>query len=129
MLQPDRKHILTIEIAPDLREIIRRSLGNTANWQMLSANSLVEAQTSIQTQQLHLILLEANLLDRCKPHIWQRIQTTAENRSIPIIFMAARVRAMDRLQFKELGAAEAIAKPFDPQELVEAIAKTLNIEH
>ena len=36
--------------------------------------------------------------------------------------MAARVRAMDRLQFKQLGAAEAIAQPFDPQELAKAIA-------
>ena len=125
MLQLDRKHILTIEVAPDIREIIRRSLGNTANWQMLSANSIASGLTSIQTQQLNLILLEANLLDRCSPHIWQQLQTTAENRSIPMIFMAARVRAMDRLQFKQLGAAEAIAKPFDPQHLAEAIAKTL----
>ena len=64
MLQLDRKHILTIEVAPDIREIIKRTLVNTANWQMLSANSIASALTSIQTQQLNLILLEANLLDR-----------------------------------------------------------------
>ena len=125
MLQPDRKHILMIGVARDIQEIIKRSLGNTANWQVLSANSIASGLTSIQTQQPHLILLEANLLERCSPHIWQQIQTTAENRSIPMIFMAARIRPMDRLQFKQLGAAEAIALPFDPQDLVKAIAQVL----
>lgn len=126
MLPLDRKYILVIEVDRDIREIIRRSLGNKANWQVFSANSIAQGLTSIQTQQPNLILLEANLLDQCQPHIWQQLQTAAWDRSIPLIFMAARIRPMDRLQFKQLGAAEAIAKPFDPQDLAKAIAKTLN---
>ncbi|WP_052055876.1 response regulator [Myxosarcina sp. GI1] len=125
MLQLDRKHILAIEVAKDIREIIKRSLGNTANWQVFSVNTIAEGLALIQSQQPDVILLEADLLERCSPHIWQQLQTTAENRSIPMIFMASRVRAMDRLQFQQLGAAKAIAKPFDPQELVEAIAQIL----
>lgn len=125
MLQLDRKHILAIEVAKDIREIIKRSLGNTANWQVFSVNTIAEGLTLIQTQQPDVILLEADLLERCDRHIWQQLQTTACNRSIPIIFMASRVRAMDRLQFQQLGAAKAIAKPFDPQELVEAIVQLL----
>ena len=125
MLQQDRKYILAIEVAPDIREIIKRSLGNTADWQVFLANSIASGLTSIQTHQPNVILLEANLLDQCSFDIWQQLQTTACNRSIPIIFMASRVRAMDRLQFQQLGAAKAIAKPFDPKELVKAIAQLL----
>ncbi|AFZ38116.1 response regulator receiver (plasmid) [Stanieria cyanosphaera PCC 7437] len=125
MLQLARKHILAIEVAKDIREIIKRSLGNTANWQVSSVNSIAEGLALIQTQQPDVILLEADLLARCDRHIWQQLQTTACNRSIPIIFMASRVRAMDRLQFQQLGAAKAIALPFDPQELVEAIVQLL----
>lgn len=125
MLQLDCKYILIIEVAKDIREIIGRSLGNTANWQVLSANSIAEGLTSIQIQQPDVILLEANLLDQCKPHLWQQLQTTASHQSIPMLFMAARVRAMDRFKFQQLGATEAIAKPFDPKDLVEAIAKIL----
>lgn len=125
MLQIDLKYILAIEAARDIREIIMRSLKNEANWQVLSVNSIPQALTSIQTQRPDVILLEANLLEQCDPNIRQELQTTASNQSIPIIFMAARIRAMDRLQFQQFGAAEAIAKPFDPKELKEAIAKTL----
>lgn len=125
MLPLARQHILAIKVAKDIREIIKRSLGNTANYQVFSANSITEGLTLIQTHQPNVILLEADLLDRCDRHIWHQLQTTARNRSIPIIFMASRVRAMDRLQFQQLGAAKAIAKPFDPQDLVEAIAQLL----
>lgn len=125
MLPLARQHILAIKVAKDIREIIKRSLGNTANYQVSSANSITEGLALIQTHQPNVILLEADLFERCDRHIWHQLQTTACNRSIPIIFMASRVRAMDRLQFQQLGAAKAIAKPFDPQDLVEAIAQLL----
>ena len=125
MLQLERKCILVIEVAEDIREIIRRSLENIANWQVLSANSISEglASIKIQQQQPDVILLEANLIDSCDRSIWRELQTITSTRSIPIIFMAARVRTVDRLQFKQLGAAEAISKPFKPQDLVETISQ------
>ena len=72
-----------------------------------------------------MILLEASLINQCNINIWQQLQINAYNQCIPIVFMAARIRPIDRLQFKQLGAAGAIAKPFDPKDLTEAIAKTL----
>ena len=125
MLQIDLKYILLIEVDRDIREIIRRSLGNTATWQVMSANSVAQEFALIQAHKPDVILLEASLLDQCQPHIWQQLQTNASNQCIPIVFMAARIRPMDRLQFKQLGAAEAIAKPFDPQDLVKAVAQLL----
>lgn len=125
MLQLDRKYILVIEVAKDIREIIKRSLGHMANWQVFSVNTIAEGLILIQTQQPNVILLEADLLDYSDTNIWQQLQTTASEQSIPLIFMAARIRSMDRLRFEELGAVEAIAKPFDPQDLVEAIAQLL----
>ena len=126
MLQIDLKYILVIEAARDIREIIERSLADRVNWQVLLTHSLAQGLALIQTQQPDVILLEANLLQQCDPNTRQQLQTTASDLSIPLIFMAARIRSMDRLQFKQFGAVEAIAKPFDPQNLVEAIAKTLN---
>lgn len=125
MLKLDLKYILVIEVDRDIREIIGRSLRKTANWQVLSTNSIAQGFTLIQAHKPDVILLEADLLDRCGAD-WQQLQTTASKQSIPIVFMATRIRSMDRLRFKELGVTEAIAKPFDPQNLVEAIAKILN---
>ena len=125
MLQLEHKCILVIEVAEDIREIIQCSLRNIANWQVLSADSISQGLVLIKTQhqQPDVILLEASLLDSCDPDIWQQLQTIASTRSIPIIFMAARVRTTDRLQFQQLGAATAIAKPFEPQNLIETISQ------
>ena len=125
MLKLDLKYILVIEVDRDIQEIIGRSLGNTANWQVISTNSIAQGFTLIQAHKLDVILLEASLINQCKIDIWQQLQINAYNQCIPIVFMAARIRPIDRLQFKQLGAAEAIAKPFDPKDLTEAIAKTL----
>lgn len=125
MLQTDFKYILVIEAIRDIQEIIARSLADRANWQVLLVSSIAQGLASIQTKQPNVILLEANLLEQCDLDIYQKLQTTASNRSIPIIFMAARIRAMDRLQFEKFGAAGAIAKPFDPKDLKNIIAKAL----
>ena len=117
--------ILVIDTAEDIREIIRHSLKNTTNWIVLSANSIAEGLASIETKQPDAILLEASLIDECDLNIWQQLQTTASNYSIPLIFMSARVRAMDRLKFQQLGGVTAIAKPFDPKDLVKTISQIL----
>ncbi len=110
MLQIDLKYILVIEAARDIQKTIARSLEDLANRQVLLVNSIARGLALIQTQRPDVILLEANLLERCDPNICQELQTTACDRSIPIIFMAERIRSMDRLHFKQFGAVEAIAK-------------------
>lgn len=45
MLQGDLKHILTMEVAPDIQENIKRSLANTVNWQMLLVVWILQLQT------------------------------------------------------------------------------------
>ena len=125
MLKLDLKYILVIEVDRDIQEIIGRSLGNTANWQVISTNSIAQGFTLTQAHKLDVILLEASLINQCNINIWQQLQINAYNQCIPIVFMAARIRPIDRLQFKQLGAAEAIAKPFAPQDLVKAISKIL----
>ena len=127
MLQLEHKYILVIDVAEDIREIVRCSLKNKTYWQVLSANSIAEGLASIEIRQPDVILLEATLMDECDPTIWQQLQTIASTQSVPIIFMASRVRAMDRLKFQQLGVATAIAKPFDPKDLVETISQLLNV--
>ena len=125
MSQPSLKYILVVDIAEDIQQIIRRSLKHNANWQVFLANSITEGLTTIQTFRPDIILLDASLLDNCHTNIWQQLQTTASNHSIPLIFTAARVRAIDRFKLQQLGGIATIAKPFDPKELVETISRIL----
>ena len=40
---------------------------------------------------------------------------------VPVIFMTARVQTHEVLRYRELGAAEVIAKPFDPMALADTV--------
>jgi two-component system OmpR family response regulator len=40
---------------------------------------------------------------------------------IPVIFMTARVQTHEVLRYRELGAADVIAKPFDPMTLADTV--------
>ena len=125
MLHSSLKHILVINLAEDIQQIIRRSLKHNANWQVRSANSLAEGLTLTQTNQPDVILLEASSIDKCDPNVWQQLQTIVASQSIPTIFMADRVRAIDLFKFQQLGGTTAIAKPFDPKDLIETISQVL----
>ena len=126
MLEPSLKYILVIDLTKDIQQIIRRSLKHNANWQVRSVNSVAEGLTLTQTKQPDVILLEASSIDKCDPNIWQQLQTIVVSQSIPINFMAERVRATDLFNFQQLGGTTAIAKPFDPKDLVETISQVLN---
>jgi DNA-binding response OmpR family regulator len=126
MSQPSLKYILVVDLAEYLQQVIRHSLKHNANWQVILANSIIEGLALIKTRRPDLILLEASLLDNCHSNIWQQLKTIVSNHSIPLIFMAARVKAMDRFKFQQLGGIMAIAKPFDPKDLVETISQVLN---
>jgi DNA-binding response OmpR family regulator len=51
---------------------------------------------------------------------WQaaeELRTDQETREIPVVFLTARSRLMDRARGLELGAVDYILKPFNPMEL------------
>ena len=45
------------------------------------------------------------------------LQNNAATLGIPVIFLTAKVQAMDLSAFADLGVAGVIAKPFDPLSL------------
>ncbi len=40
---------------------------------------------------------------------------------VPVVFMTARVQAHEIARYREMGAADVIAKPFDPMALAETV--------
>ena len=45
---------------------------------------------------------------------------------VPVVFLTAHTQASQVARFRDMGAADVIAKPFDPQGLCDRIAKALS---
>lgn len=70
---------------------------------------------------LDLVLPKLNGLDALKS-----MKENEETKDIPVIVLSARAQEEDIRRAMDLGAADYMAKPFRPEELLEVIKKTLN---
>jgi two-component system, cell cycle response regulator len=73
----------------------------------------------------HLILLDVDLPDIEGLEVCRQLKADPATWSIPVIFMAGQISPDDRIYDPEVGAADFIAKPFNPAELKARIRTTL----
>lgn len=126
MCEDCNKHILIIEPDSDVRCILSLSLEITTRWKIQTADSSDRALVMLQADCPDAILLD---LDVGGTDAFDRLQVAAAPQSIPVVVFASRVRSIDRQKLRELGAAEAISKPFDASQLAEQISQGLNWQY
>ena len=117
------KRILIADDAGDILEIAQLSLEMATDWEILTARSVHEALTVARSEQPDAILLDITMPEMDGIAVFQQLQANPFTADIPVILMTARSRLTDRQQFTQLGIAAAIAKPFDPVNLANQIAK------
>jgi two-component system OmpR family response regulator len=85
------------------------------------AASGLEALAAAERDQPDLILLDVMMPGMDGPTTLTALQALAAARSIPVIFMTAKVQEREIERYLGLGAAGVIRKPFDPMKLPEQI--------
>jgi two-component system OmpR family response regulator len=73
-----------------------------------------------------LILLDVMMPDVDGPTAFRQLQKVPELSSIPVVFITAKVVGGDITEFLELGAVDAISKPYDPFKLPEMVKEILS---
>lgn len=119
------KRILVIDDEDDIREIAQISLEMVANWQVVTASSGNEGLAKASTEQLDAILLDVMMPDMDGPSTFQELQADGTTQHIPVLLLTAKVQAIDRRRFADLGVKGVISKPFDPLKLANEVAEIL----
>ncbi len=119
------KCILVIDDEDDIREIAQISLEMVANWQVVTASSGNEGLAKARTEQLDAILLDVMMPDMDGPSTFQELQADVTTQHIPVLLLTAKVQAIDRRRFADLGVKGVISKPFDPLKLANEVAEIL----
>lgn len=119
------KRILLIDDEEDIREVTRLSLEMVGGWQVMLAASGREGLAVARLE-----LPDAILLDVMMPELdgfatFQGLQTDCVTRSIPVIFLTAKVNSVDRQLFEQLAVRGVICKPFEPLKLAAQVAQFL----
>ena len=109
--------ILIIEDEPDIRETLVYNLSREG-YDILSASSLLEARSQIESNTFSLILLDLMLPDGSGLDLCREIKSDKYKSSIPIIILTAKDDEVDKVVGFELGADDYVTKPFSVRELI-----------
>jgi two-component system, OmpR family, response regulator len=120
------KRILVIDDEPNIQKIVQAALENLGGWQVMVATTVPEGLVKAETEQPDAILLDVVMPGIDGIDGVQRLKKNPKTQSIPVIFMTILAKVTERQEFLALGAAGAIAKPFDPLTLVPRIVQILN---
>lgn len=119
------KHILIVDDEEHIREIATVTLELTHDWRITTASSGSQAVATAAAQKPDAILLDVMMPEMDGPTTLSLLRSDERTRSIPVIFLTAKVQSSDKNKLTELGADGIIAKPFDPMTLADEIAAIL----
>lgn len=122
------KQILVIDDEANLSTVIKVCLEHIGGWQVLMAESGSQGLLLAETELPDAIVLDVMMPDMDGLVLLSALRMNPLTRTIPVIFLTAKVQPISLNQYAQLGVAGIIAKPFDPLQLVDHIAQLLEWE-
>lgn len=110
----DLRRITLVDDEPDIREIIRISLEHIGGFRVNICDSGYSALESAASFRPDIVLLDMMMPGMDGIETYGKLREIDEVRHKPIVFVTAKVQYHEVEQYRDLGASDVIAKPFDP---------------
>jgi CheY-like chemotaxis protein len=114
-----------IDDEPDIREVAQTGLEVIGGWEVSTAGCGSDGLARAAAERPDAILLDMMMPEMDGSEVFRRLRADETTRSIPVVFLTAKVQAADQRFLRELGAEGMIAKPFDPLLLADEISRVL----
>jgi two-component system alkaline phosphatase synthesis response regulator PhoP len=118
--------ILVVDDEDHIREVAEVSLEAIGGHEVITAASGIEAIEKAATQRPDAILLDVMMPELDGPGTLARLRSDPATRSVPVVFLTAKVREGDVERLRALDVAGVLAKPFDPMTLPEQLSRILH---
>ncbi len=128
MSSPSLRRILFVEDDPDIQVVATMALESLGGFTVLACGSGDEALSRFAGFAPELVLLDVMMPGMDGPATLAALRQLPSG-SVPVVFMTARVQAHEIAGYRQMGAVDVIAKPFDPMTLaatVQAIWRSLH---
>lgn len=114
-----KKRVLVVDDQPGIANVLRIKL-RLAGYDVITTTSGVEAVELVRAQEPDIMLLDSLIPDMTGADVFDRVRTFSV---VPIIICSARA---DGVRFaRTCGADDFIAKPYDPDHLIDKIRSVL----
>ncbi|MGB3788108.1 MAG: response regulator [Phormidesmis sp.] len=119
------RRLLVIDDEEAIRIILKASLEMTVKWTVLVAASAEEGMVMAQAEQPDAILLDVMMPKIDGITLFHQLKAQAMTKHIPVIFLTAQAREVERKQLEALGSG-VILKPFEPEAIAQQIQNLLD---
>ncbi|MDP1862839.1 MAG: response regulator [Thiobacillus sp.] len=113
--------ILYVEDEPDIRTVAQLALETVGGFTVKLCGSGEEAVQAGPAFKPDLLLLDVMMPGMDGPTTLAALRKDPSMKDTPVIFMTAKVQPSEIQQYRELGALDVIAKPFNPMTLAEQV--------
>jgi two-component system, OmpR family, response regulator len=111
------ERILYVEDDPDIRAVGTFALQTVGGLTVQACASGAEALVTMAAFDPQLLLLDVMMPELDGPATLVALRGLDGTSSTPAVFMTAKVQSKEVQHYREIGAVDVIAKPFDPMTL------------
>jgi CheY-like chemotaxis protein len=115
------RRILFVEDDPDIQTVAKIALEALGGFTVLACSSGPQALAEVDGFVPDLVLLDVMMPGMDGPTTLCALRERPAGRAVPVIFMTAKVQSQELDRYRELGAEDVIAKPFDPMSLSDRV--------
>ncbi len=111
------QRILYVEDDDSIRKIGTMALETVGGFQVIQCASGADAIARAPALAADLILLDVMMPDLDGPQTLARLRAIPQTAATPVVFLTATVQPAEIARLRALGAADVLAKPFEPMSL------------
>ena len=109
--------ILVVEDDRDIREVAKLALEQIGDLQVATCSKGADAFDTALELAPDLILLDVMMPGTNGVTVLGQLADAPETADIPVVFLTARAQPDELEEYRRLGVADVVVKPFDPMEL------------
>lgn len=125
-LEVKRRRIVVVEDDNAIRRIVKMTLESIGGYEVLALSSGAEALAEARRFEPDLLVLDVSMPDMDGLQTLVALRQQPSLLRVPVVFLTANTQGKDVARYQEIGAADIIAKPFNPVHLCERLAAVLS---
>jgi len=124
------KTVLIVDDEPHIRMLLEQTLDELVDEgvEVLLATNGGEALESIRSERPDLVLLDVMMPVMNGFEVCKTVKSDPELRATYVIMLTAKGQELDRATGEEVGADVYMTKPFDPDDVLERVARVLDVQ-
>lgn len=116
------KTIMVVDDAASVRQVVSITL-KSAGYDVVEACDGKDALNKLNGQKLHLIICDVNMPNLDGIGFVKELKMSAQHRFMPVIMLTTESEEAKKKEGQAAGARAWIVKPFQPAQLLNAVAK------